>query len=324
MLVVDGDGTLDSTISVWPSLLTEGALVVVNDTRVFKARLLGKRRPTGGRVELLLLSENEPKSPFQTRQLWHALGRASKPLVPGTLLEFQSLLARVVERCSGGELLVELESDESITTVIDRIGHVPIPPYLGRQDEDCDGERYQTLYAKHTGSVAAPTAGLHLAQSILDALTLRGVLLDYVTLHVGIGTFRPVQVDELDEHEMHTEKFEVSEALVTAIAEARHRQSPIIAVGTTVVRALESAADPDQPGRVRAQQGSTNLLIQPGYQFKVVDSLLTNFHLPRSTLLALVGAFAGLDRTIAAYRLAIQRKYRFLSYGDAMWIPKRI
>ncbi len=324
MLVVEADGVLDSTIAAWPDLLPPGALVVLNDTRVFKARLLGRRHGTGGQVELLLLSENEPKSASEVRQLWRALGRAGKPLIPGTMVEFQSLRARVVERCSGGELLVELDSDEPISAVVDRIGHVPIPPYLGRQDEDCDAERYQTLYARHTGSVAAPTAGLHLSQAILDELTLKGISFGFVTLHVGVGTFRPVQVDELNEHEMHTEKFEVSEELVAAIAEARRRESRVIAVGTTVVRALESAADPDQLGCVRSQQGNTSLLIQPGYQFRVVDGLLTNFHLPRSTLLALVGAFAGLDRTLAAYRVAIERQYRFLSYGDAMWIPERI
>jgi len=324
MLVVHPDGALDSTISAWPNLLAEGTLVVLNDTRVFKARLLGSRRPTGGHVELLLLAESEPPIPSQTRQIWHALGRANRALAPGTVVEFQSMLARVIERHSGGELLVELESEDPISVVIERIGHVPIPPYLGRQDESSDVERYQTLFARHTGSVAAPTAGLHLSQSILDSLTSRGILRGFVTLHVGIGTFRPVQVDELDEHEMHTERFEVREALVTAVAEARQRQSQVVAVGTTVVRALESAADPDRPGYVRAQQGSTNLLIQPDYRFRVVDGLLTNFHMPRSTLLALVGAFAGLERTLAAYRIAIQRQYRFLSYGDAMWIPEKI
>ena len=323
MLVVTEAGTADSAVSLWPQLLPEGALVVVNDTRVFKARLLGNRRSTGGRVELLLLAEVDGPSGSRTRQMWHAIGRANKPIATGTIIEFQTLVAKVSERLSAGELLVELESDEPIENVIDRIGHVPIPPYLGREDEPSDAERYQTLFAKRRGSVAAPTAGIHLSQAVLDKLSRRGIFLGTATLHVGIGTFRPIVADDLDAHSMHSERIEINAKLVAEINEARKRKSPVIAVGTTVVRALESAADPHRPGCVLVRRGSTKLLIQPGYTFKVVDGLLTNFHMPRSTLLALVGAFAGLERTLAAYQIAVRREYRFLSYGDAMWIPKK-
>ena len=323
MLVLGQAGAVDSKVTRWPHLLPEGALVIVNDTRVFKARLLGHRRPSGGRAELLLLGEANEQSPSRTRQTWHAIGRANRPIAPGTTIEFQSLVARVLDRLVAGELLVELESAEPIEIVIDRIGHVPIPPYLGREDDPSDVERYQTLFAKRLGSVATPTAGLHLSQAVLNELTSRGIFLATTTLHVGIGTFRRIVADELDAHEMHAEKFEVNAELVAAVDDARKRQAPVIAVGTTVVRALESAADQNRPGAIIAQSGSTSLLIQPGYPFRVVDGLLTNFHTPRSTLLALVGAFAGLERTIAAYQLAVRQKYRFLSYGDAMWIPER-
>ena len=324
MLVVNELGTADSRVTEWPAMLPEGALVVANDTRVFKARLIGKRRASGGRVELLLLADLQRESPDRARRTWRAIGRSNRPLLPGAIIEFETLTARVLERLPGGELAIDLESDESVDTAIDRIGHVPIPPYLGRDDEPSDVERYQTVFASKLGSVAAPTAGLHLSQVMLKRLAERGIALQFATLHVGMGTFRPVSSDDLDAHDMHAEQFEVSDGLASAIDEARARRAPVIAVGTTAVRALESAADSLRPGCVLPQRGSTSLLIQPGYCFNVVDGLLTNFHMPKSTLLALVGAFAGLERTLHAYRVAVQRNYRFLSYGDAMWIPRRI
>ncbi len=324
MLVVSEDAIIDATVAEWPCMLPQGALVVANDTRVFKARLLGNRRRTGGCVELLLLGDLRPESPDRLRRTWKAIGRSNRPLMAGAILQFQSLSARIVERMSDGELIVELEADEPVEAVVDRVGHVPIPPYLGREDEPSDVERYQTLFASKPGSVAAPTAGLHLSQVMLNELIERGIDLKFVTLHVGIGTFRPVSVDELDAHDMHVEQFDVSDEVAAAIDAARARGAAVIAVGTTVVRALESAADPVRDGCVCAKHGSTKLLIQPGYSFKVVDGLLTNFHMPKSTLLALVGAFVGLERTLDAYRVAVQRNYRFLSYGDAMWIPRRI
>jgi S-adenosylmethionine:tRNA ribosyltransferase-isomerase len=323
LLVLDATGLRDSLMVAWPELVPPSALVVLNDTQVFKARLYGRRLNTGGSVELLLLSAINPARSSGSRQLWRAIGRASKPLRPGTMLDFTNLSARVMERMDHGELLVELHAAQDIDSVIDKIGHVPIPPYLDRIDEACDVDRYQTVYAARRGSVAAPTAGLHISEAMLKALSARGIGIGHITLHIGIGTFRPVTTDDLDQHEMHEEPFAVPAELAAAIARARHQGGPVIAVGTTVVRALESAADPCRPGHVTAGAGTTRLLIQPGYRFKVTDGLLTNFHLPKSTLLALVAAFAGLERTLEAYRVAVQLGYRFLSYGDAMWIPPR-
>lgn len=325
MLVVDGSGFTDSWVRDWPQQVPERALVVLNDTRVFKARLLGNRCPSGGRVELLLLARLEPVAAgAETSQTWRALGRASKLLRPGTVIECGSLIARIQSRRADGELVITLESELPIETAIDRNGHVPIPPYLGRADETIDAERYQTVFADRTGSVAAPTAGLHLTHDLLQRLVAKGVRIATVTLHVGVGTFRPVTALDLDQHPMHEESYEVSEELAAHIAVARSRAEPVIAVGTTVVRALESARDPARPGCVLPCRQSTSLLIQPGYEFRIIDGLLTNFHMPKSTLLALVGAFAGLERTLEAYEVAIKREYRFLSYGDAMWIPQRL
>ncbi len=202
-------------------------------------------------------------------------------------------------------------------------GHVPIPPYLGRADEPDDVERYQTVYARRTGSVAAPTAGLHLTAEAFATPRGRGVEIGRVELEVGLGTFRPVETDDLDQHPMHTERFSVSPELAERVSAARARGGGVVAVGTTVVRALESVADPERPGLVRAGAGETRLLIQPGYDFRVVDALFTNFHQPRSTLLALVSAFVGVERVRSAYAEALAASYRFLSYGDAMWIPRR-
>jgi S-adenosylmethionine:tRNA ribosyltransferase-isomerase len=202
-------------------------------------------------------------------------------------------------------------------------GHVPIPPYLRREDEPADVERYQTVYARRTASVAAPTAGLHLTEELLSRLEARSVELARLELEVGLGTFLPVQVPDLDQHPMHAERIDVSAALAARIAHKRRAGAKIVAVGTTVVRALESAADPQRRGQILARAGETRLLIQPGYDFRVVDALLTNFHQPRSTLLALVSAFAGMEAIRAAYREALRARYRFLSYGDAMWIARR-
>jgi S-adenosylmethionine:tRNA ribosyltransferase-isomerase len=200
---------------------------------------------------------------------------------------------------------------------------VPLPPYLKREDEPADAERYQTVFAERMGSAAAPTAGLHLTEAALGRIAERGIALATLTLDVGIGTFRPVAVDDIDRHPMHAESFAVSEALVEAVALARAQGRPVVAVGTTVVRALESAADPERPGAICATSGETRLLVQPGYAFRVVDALLTNFHQPKSTLLALVAAFAGREAVLRAYEIALESGYRFLSYGDAMWLPRR-
>ncbi|MCC6555278.1 MAG: tRNA preQ1(34) S-adenosylmethionine ribosyltransferase-isomerase QueA [Polyangiaceae bacterium] len=302
----------------------EGALLVVNDTRVVPARLLGWKAATGGAVELLLLRRLSAGEGSGAER-WRAMGRASKPLRPGAEIAFDrdgALAARVIGRGEGGLLDVELRSPAGmpIAEAIEARGHVPLPHYLGREDDATDRERYQTIFAREPGAVAAPTAGLHLSRALLERLEARGVEIARVTLHVGLGTFQPVTALDLDDHPMHEEAYAVPAATAEAIARARARGAQVLAVGTTAVRALESAADPARPGYVLASAGETRLLIQPGYRFSIVDGLMTNFHLPRSTLLALVFAFAGEERARAAYRAAIEGRYRFYSYGDAMLI----
>ena len=314
-------------------LIAPGALLVVNDTRVIPARLLGHKVESGGKVELLLVRRLGDASVRSAgRDLpasrWRALGRASKPLRPGTRVAFEggALEAEIAECAGEGGLLeVVLYSPAGLAldVALESTGHVPLPPYLHRPDESADRARYQTVFARVPGAVAAPTAGLHLSTALLDRLRDRGATLATITLHVGLGTFQPVTAEDLDDHPMHAEAFVVPVETAAAIDAARDRGGPVVAIGTTVVRALESAADPERHGRVRAMEGETRLLIQPGYRFRVVDQLLTNFHLPQSTLLALVSAFAGRERVLAAYRAAIDAGYRFYSYGDAMLIRSR-
>ena len=256
-------------------------------------------------------------------EIWTAVGRANRPLGPGDVVECDELRVEVRARGAGGTLDVLVQAPRGVAAALERIGHVPLPPYVRRSDEPADIERYQTVYAAKEGSAAAPTAGLHLTRELIDRLEARRAVVAMTTLHVGLGTFRPVTVDDLDDHPMHSEWFEVPSGLAAQIAAARARGAPVVAVGTTTVRALESAADPARPGHVVARSGRTDLLIQPGFSFSVVDALLTNFHQPGSTLLALVAAFAGVDEVLEAYRGAIEAGYRFLSYGDAMWIPAR-
>jgi S-adenosylmethionine:tRNA ribosyltransferase-isomerase len=320
-LLVLGQADLEHRkVRDWPELVPEGALVVLNDTRVRPARLLGSRRPGGGKVELLLLRCLERAS---DSELWEALGRANKPLRSGSRVDAAGLEAEVIEVVGDGVVRVRVRAERGVETWLESSGHVPIPPYLRRGDEPLDRERYQTVFAERTGSVAAPTAGLHLDRLALSRLEARGIEIAMLTLEIGLGTFRPVTADDLDRHEMHAEHVEVGPALVAAVARARLRRGAVVAVGTTVVRALESAADRERPREIRAYAGETRLLIQPGYAFWVVDALLTNFHQPKSTLLALVCAFAGRERVLAAYQTAVAEGYRFLSYGDATWIPRR-
>lgn len=327
LLVIDPrrDELRDGRVVDLAELLPTGALVVVNDTRVLNARLFGEKADTGGKVEIFLV---ERLGQGGTSERWKALGRASKPLRPGQLVRLGggALLARIESRGEDGalEIVLEATSAESVSEALSEHGHIPLPPYLRRAAEAEDAERYQTVFARSEGAVAAPTAGLHLSRELLDELENRGIEIASLTLHVGLGTFQPVTVEDLDHHPMHAENYEISPALVDAVARARHRNKPVIAIGTTAVRALESAACPEREGHVQPKRGSTRLLIQPGYSFRVVDSLLTNFHLPRSTLLALVAAFAGRERILAAYREAVDRGYRFYSYGDAMLITSRL
>ena len=296
-----------------PSLLPR-SLFVFNDTRVFPARLLGNK-VTGGRVEILLLR----KAP-EAADRWLAMGRSSKGLRAGMELSLCEglLTARVVRTLDHGQLEVDLRAEGEVDALIEQAGEVPLPPYIRRAAGDADRTRYQTVYARKSGAVAAPTAGLHFTESTLRALEEAGHETAYVTLHVGPGTFRPVQVDALDDHEMHEEAYEVPDATVAAIGRARQEGRPVVAVGTTVVRTLESSVDAE--GSPVAGFDTTRLFIRPPHRFHVVDHLVTNFHLPRSTLLALVMAFAGVDLTRRAYGEAAERRYRFYSYGDAMLI----
>ncbi len=319
LLVVGEDRLEHRRLPDWVELVPEGALVVLNDTRVRRARLLAHKL-SGGRTEILFLSA---RSLGAGRSEWTVLAQAKRPLRPGTSLELGEARFTVLGRGAGPELRLQVEGVEDVDAFIERHGQMPLPPYIRRDTVEADGERYQTVFARHLGSAAAPTAGLHLTRAMLERLAQRGVRVESVTLHVGAGTFLPVRADDLDEHPMHAERFSVSAELAREIVAARARGGPVVAVGTTVVRALESARDPERPGLIRVGEGETRLLIQPGFTFGVVNALLTNFHAPRSTLLALVSAFIGLERCVEAYRAALEAGYRFLSYGDAMWLPVR-
>jgi S-adenosylmethionine:tRNA ribosyltransferase-isomerase len=321
LFVLGRESNRHSAVREWCELVHAGSLVVLNETRVRRARLLGERVPSGGKVELLFLEQLGT----ERGEVWQALGRASKPLRPGTDILAEGLLIRVQDRDAEGVLTLDVQApNASVEAVLERCGRTPIPPYLAREDDAEDAVRYQTVFARARGSVAAPTASLHLTEAAITRLTERGVALAKLVLHIGLDTFRPVSADDLDRHTMHSERFEVGPELAAAVEGARQRGAPIVAVGTTVVRALEAAADPERPGYLRPMRNKTRLFIQPGYRFQVVDALLTNFHQPKSTLLALVAAFAGRDRLLQAYREAIAMRYRFLSYGDAMWIAERL
>jgi S-adenosylmethionine:tRNA ribosyltransferase-isomerase len=302
-----------------PGLLPQ-SLLIANDTRVIPARLRGTKT-SGGKAEIFLVEPlgDAPAEPTDgTSARWIALGRANKPLRPDTVIDVGPLRVHVLGRRPDGMLEVRLEADGDVRDAIARAGEVPLPPYIRRPPSPLDQQRYQTVFAREEGAVAAPTAGLHLSERLLAALEEAGHRIAFVTLHVGPGTFLPVKTDDLDAHPMHTERYRIDPVTVAAIAEARAEARPVVAVGTTVVRALESAAGEDRV--VRAGSGATDLLIQPGFVFRVVDALLTNFHLPRSTLLALVMAFGGVEPIRRAYAEAVAARYRFFSYGDAMLI----
>jgi S-adenosylmethionine:tRNA ribosyltransferase-isomerase len=292
-------------------LIPAGALLVVNDTRVIPARLRAVK-PTGGRVELLLV-----RALSADARRWTALGRASKALREGAVVRVaDGFEVRVDGRDADGALQVTLLADDP-WRAIDAHGEVPLPPYMHRVPDASDRERYQTVFAREPGAVAAPTAGLHLTPEMLDALAAKGVTRAAVTLHVGPGTFAPVVVDDLDQHAMHAEWYRVPDDTAALLTDAKTSGRPVVAIGTTVVRTLESWAATGE------RAGDTRLLIQPGYTFRAVDALVTNLHLPRSTLLALVMAFAGEGLTRRAYGEAVREAYRFFSYGDAMFIRGR-
>ncbi len=298
-----------------PSLMRPGDVMVVNDSKVLPVRLKG-RKPTGAPAEILLLrpwaGEGEA-DPW----VWEALVRPGGKLKPGrTVTVGPDLQIEILDSVEGGGRVVRLVTEASVLEVLDRYGHVPLPPYLEREDEPVDRERYQTVYAEVPGSVAAPTAGLHFTEALLAEIEGKGVERVAVTLDVGVGTFRPVEVEDPERHEMHAETYRVSEAAAEAVARARREGRRVWAIGTTVVRALESAVGVS--GEVEPRAGSTDLFIRPPYAFRTVDALVTNFHLPRSTLLMLVAAFGGYERTMEAYGEAINLGFRFYSYGDAM------
>ncbi len=297
-------------------LMSPGDLLVVNESRVLPARLLG-RKPSGAQAEVLL-SQPIAGSYDEARE-WQALVRPGSKLKPGRVVEISpELSVEIVGPAPGGQRVVRLVTDLPVAEALECYGHLPLPPYIDRADDESDRERYQTVYATTPGSIAAPTAGLHFTPQLLDQLQQRGIERAAVTLHVGIGTFRPVETDDPSEHEMHSELYHVPVSTAEAIARTRARGGRVWAVGTTVVRTLESVADGE--GGVKPGSGSTALFIRPGFDYQVVDALITNFHLPRSTLLMLVAAFAGHEATMQAYAKAVAENYRFYSYGDAMAI----
>ena len=301
-----------------PSLLRPGDLLVVNDTRVFPARLIGTRLPGGGAAECFLVR------PAQEPDTWTALVHPGQRLREGSRMRFEApgriLHAEVLGLHFHGRRTVKLwtEDGSPVRDAIDAIGHVPLPPYIKRADAPSDRDRYQTIYARERGSIAAPTAGLHFTPEMLAALAGRGVERATVTLHVGYGTFQPVRVDRVEDHQVEAEHYEVTPGTAAALTRAKREGRRIVAVGTTTTRTLESL--PVESGEITAGSGETTLFIYPGFEFKVVSGLITNFHLPKSSLLMLVAAFAGRDRILAAYREAIEQGYRFYSYGDAMFI----
>jgi S-adenosylmethionine:tRNA ribosyltransferase-isomerase len=321
--------------------LRAGDILVLNETRVFPARLLGHRLPSGGAVECLLVQrlpnpdDSRPTAKAialsgdrwarsRNSEIWEALMHPGQKLKPGAVVVFEGdgvgIHGEVLERRYFGRRTIRLWSDESdLTAAINHIGHIPLPPYIRRDDRPADHERYQTVYARARGSIAAPTAGLHFTDAMLRELSTAGVEQVRLTLHVGYGTFKPVRVDRVEEHSVDPERFQVSVETASALTRARREGRRVLAVGTTTARALESlqvTAD----GEVLPQDGETSLFIRPGHRFNVVNSLITNFHLPKSSLLMLVAAFAGHHHVMNAYREAVAAKYRFYSYGDAMLV----
>ena len=291
--------------------LNPGDCLVLNDTRVLPARLIGSKEDTGGKIEFLLLKRTEDDT-------WETLVKPGKRAKIGTRFSFGEgkLMAEVVGMGDDGARIVKFEYEGIFEEVLDELGNMPLPPYITERLEE--RERYQTVYSKHNGSAAAPTAGLHFTDELLQQIKDKGVDLAFVTLHVGLGTFRPVKVDDVLEHDMHSEFYMVSEEAAEKINKAKENGHRVITVGTTSTRTIESVAD--ENGKMKAASGWTKIFIYPGYKFKVVDNLITNFHLPESTLIMLVSALAGKENVLNAYKCAVENDYRFFSFGDAMFI----
>lgn len=292
-------------------LVHPGDLLVFNDTRVIPARVYGQK-PTGGKIEMLVERILEPN-------LVMAMLRSSKSPKPGTDIILEDGTPVVVGNRKDAFFLIHFPQSRPALEVLEAIGHMPLPPYIDRPEETKDRERYQTVYGKNPGAVAAPTAGLHFDESLLEELKAKGVEQAFVTLHVGAGTFQPMRVDNIHDHQMHSELMVVSEDVCSAVKRCKARGGRVIAVGTTSVRCLETAG---QGGEIKPYQGETNIFIYPSYEYQIVDALVTNFHLPESTLIMLVSAFAGYKRIMQAYKEAVAQKYRFFSYGDAMFISQ--
>lgn len=291
--------------------LRPGDCLVINNTRVIPARLIGTKKETGAHVEILLLRRKKD-------DIWETLVKPGKKIRPGAEVTFGdgSLTATILDVVEGGDRLVKFHYDGIFEEVLDRLGEMPLPPYIKHKLKDRD--RYNTVYAKFDGSAAAPTAGLHFTKELLEEVKEKGVNIAQVTLHVGLGTFRPVKVDDVRQHEMHTEWYRVTQETADLINQTKANGGRVIAVGTTSVRTLETVAD--ENGHMKAQEGDTSIFIYPGYKWKVVDGLITNFHLPESTLIMLVSSLAGREHVLAAYKEAVKERYRFFSFGDAMYI----
>lgn len=289
--------------------LNEGDCLVINNTRVIPARLIGEKEDTGGKVEVLLLKR-------RANDVWETLVKPGKKLKPGAKITFGDgrLRAEVLEVVEEGNRLVKFHYEGIFEEILDSLGEMPLPPYITHKLED--KEMYQTVYAKYDGSAAAPTAGLHFTKELLSKIEEKGIKIASITLHVGLGTFRPVKVDDVNNHHMHTEWYEVNAEAADIINETKRNGGRVICVGTTSCRTIESVAD--ENGYMKAKTGETDIFIYPGYKFKVMDGLITNFHLPESTLVMLVSAFAGKENVLAAYETAVKERYRFFSFGDAM------
>lgn len=314
LMVLDTAGTIAHRhFYNLPEYLQPGDTLVFNDTKVIPARLIGSKAETGAKIEVFLLSRHSDNE-------WEALVKPGKKARPGTIIEFGGQLkCEIVSSTDFGGRIVNFKYDGIFEEILDKLGETPLPPYI--KEQLANKERYQTVYAKESGSAAAPTAGLHFTKDLMDSIKAKGINLVFVTLHVGLGTFRPVTVEDITQHVMHREYYSISQEAADIINATKERGNRVIAVGTTSIRTLESACE---NGFIQPKSGWTDIFIYPGYQFKIIDAIITNFHLPKSTLLMLISAFAGREKILNAYKEAVEQRYRFFSFGDAMYITKPV